>query len=75
MPAFVIKPIDKMPPYVTAQSWAIFEGFSKVRLSWKFSSAKREIASLTKMMVLYTWINIWKQLDINPESTDIPVHK
>ena len=73
MPCFTVKPIEKAPPYVTAQSWAIIEGFSKVRLSWKFSSAKREIASLTKMMVLYTWIQLWKQLNINPESTDITI--
>ena len=75
MPPVILKPIGKPPPYTTAQSWSVFEGFSKVRLCNKFSSFKREIASLTKMMVLYTWIQLWNNLKLNPEITEVIVPK
>ena len=75
MPSVILKPIGKPPPYTTAQSWSVFEGYSKVRLSHKFSSFKREIASLTKMMVLYTWIQLCSHLKLNPEVTEVIIPK
>jgi D-alanyl-D-alanine carboxypeptidase len=57
-----VKPIEKTPPYVTAQSWIVYDAKSKIVLAQKFASMKREIASLTKIMVFYACLQLCKEL-------------
>lgn len=53
-----INKIDKTPPYASSQSWAIFDCSNSKLLASKLPSSKREIASLTKIMVFYTCLKL-----------------
>lgn len=57
--------LDKPAPLVTAQSWAIFDVKSQTFLFGKMEREKREIASLTKIMTLYTVLRLLEKLDID----------
>ena len=46
--------LTRSPPFVTASSWAIYDGNRIKKLFGKNSSAPREVASLTKIMTAYT---------------------
>jgi len=68
-----ISKIDKTPPYATSKSWVMYDQSSKKLLCSKLSTSKREIASLTKIMVLYTWIKICKRYGVKEdEEVEIP---
>jgi len=59
--------IEKTPPYASSKSWAVYESGGKKMLWSKLPNLKREIASLTKIMVLYTWIKLCKRFKLDPE--------
>jgi D-alanyl-D-alanine carboxypeptidase len=65
--------MDKAPPFVTARSWAIFDVTSDKFMFGKFESDRREVASLTKMMVAYTVTAICEWFEIDIESQLIEV--
>lgn len=47
-------------PYITAQSWMLFDGLTGKTIQSKKATIKREVASLTKMMTLYTTCQLLK---------------
>lgn len=51
----------------------VYDMHSKTKLVSKFEYTKREIASLTKIMVLYVSLKICKKLSINPDTEQISI--
>jgi D-alanyl-D-alanine carboxypeptidase len=60
--------MDKAPPFVTAKSWAIFDCSNEKLMFGKFESDRREVASLTKLMVAYAVVKICERFEIDIES-------
>ena len=64
--------LDRIPskksqelPRITAKSWVLFEASTSKYLYGKFPNYKREIASLTKIMTLYTALLIISRLELD----------
>ena len=55
-------------PYVTAQSWTIYDLNAKKFLQGKKENYKREIASLTKMMAFYTCLKLMEKYNIDVQT-------
>ncbi len=60
-------------PYVTAKSWAVADGSTGELLFGRWESERREIASLTKIMTLYTSLNLIRQYNIDPMKATVEV--
>jgi D-alanyl-D-alanine carboxypeptidase len=70
----VVKNVSE-PPEVSAQSWSIVDGNTGDIIFANNQTERREIASLTKIMTIYTVLSISKRLNINLEEDEITVSK
>jgi len=61
------------PPFVTAKSWVVADGNTGELLFGKEETERREIASLTKIMTLYTALTLMKRFHINPYTTFVTI--
>ncbi len=62
-------------PYVTAQSWSIYDSKTSKYISGKKENYKREVASITKMMTFYTTLKLLDRYNIDPATTIITVSR
>ena len=46
--------LDRPPPHVSALSWVVLDQSSKEVLFGKLEKERREVASLTKILTIYT---------------------
>eukprot|EP00347_Sterkiella_histriomuscorum_P009059 403342681 len=61
------------PPQVSAKCWAIFDGNKLNFIHGKREYMRREVASLTKMMTLYTVLRLIKEYRINMSSEIVTI--
>ena len=61
------------PPFVTATSWVVANGQTGKVYFGKDEREIREVASLTKVMTLFTSINLIKKFHKDPYSTMVPI--
>lgn len=59
--------MDPLPSQITARSWALFEGNSHKFIEGKQPYLEKEVASLTKIMTLYTALKILEKYKINAD--------
>ena len=67
--------IDKPAPLLTSQSWVVMDQDSREVLFGKFEAERREVASLTKIMTIYTVLNLIDRtvgIDLNERVTVDP---
>jgi serine-type D-Ala-D-Ala carboxypeptidase (penicillin-binding protein 5/6) len=59
--------LDKPPPHISALSWVVLDKNTKEILFGKMEKERREVASLTKLMTIYTVLNLidGMRLEIN----------
>jgi hypothetical protein len=50
--------LDRPPPHVSALSWVVLDQSTKEVLFGKLEKDRREIASLTKIMTIYTVLQL-----------------
>lgn len=60
--------MDKPAPPVTALSWVILDRKTKEVLFGRMEKDRREVASLTKIMTIYTVLNLADALEIDLSS-------
>ena len=65
--------IDIAIPYVTARCWAIYDARNEEFLFGRLERERREIASLTKIMVFYTALQLCEQLGFDHHKTLVTV--
>jgi hypothetical protein len=70
-----LKEIVNDIPKVTAKSWVAIEVETKKILFGYKVNTKREVASLTKLMTLYTALDICRERNIDPETFSCKVSK
>ena len=63
------------PPKVTANNWAIFDGDTGEVLFGENAKERKEIASLTKIMTLYTVLSLIKRFNLDPRQTEVTVSR
>lgn len=65
--------LDRPPPHVSALSWVVLDQSTKEVLFGKLEKDRREIASLTKIMTIYTVLQLCDKhkVDLN---TPVVVH-
>jgi len=57
--------IDKPAPLISAASWVVLDRSSKEVLFGRLERDRREVASLTKIMTLYTVLNLLDALGLD----------
>jgi D-alanyl-D-alanine carboxypeptidase len=62
-------------PYISAQSWAIFDAKTMKLVQGKKENYKREIASITKMMTFYTVLRLLERFNLDIEDQILIVSK
>jgi D-alanyl-D-alanine carboxypeptidase len=65
--------MDKPPPHTTAYNWAIYDQEKCVLLFGKNERERREVASLTKIMVAYTVLKLSQRLGLDIEKELVTV--
>jgi len=63
------------PPEVSAESWSIVDGNTGDIIFAHNQTERREIASLTKIMTIYTVFSVSERLNINLEENEVTVSK
>lgn len=71
--------MDKPAPHVTAQSWLVLDTSSRQILFGKMEKERKEIASLTKIMTIYTCLKMIEKfrvslaelIEISPEASQV----
>jgi D-alanyl-D-alanine carboxypeptidase len=67
------KLISIPPPFVTAQSWVILDGYTGKLILGHGETEKREIASLTKIMTAYTALELIKRYELDSSKTIVTI--
>lgn len=62
-------------PYITAQSWVLMDGKTSSVIHSKKATLRRECASLTKMMTLYTTVKLMERYGLLPKETFVEVSR
>ncbi len=60
-------------PVVSAQSWAVYDVIADKLLFGKLERDRREIASLTKVMTLYTVLNLLDKFSLDEATTMVTI--
>lgn len=63
------------PPKCTSHNWAVIDGNTGNLLFGEKHKERKEIASLTKIMTLYTTLSIAKKFNINLKEEDVTVSR
>jgi D-alanyl-D-alanine carboxypeptidase len=60
-------------PHVTAKCWSVFDAKKGVSLYGKRDNVRVEVASLTKMMTLYTVYKLLKEFNLEPTKVEVKI--
>jgi hypothetical protein len=66
--------LDIPPPFVTSRCWAVINGSNGDLLFGKLEKEVREMASLTKIMVIYTVIKLCQRFQMPLKTSKIQVN-
>lgn len=61
--------MDRPPPLISAASWAVYDRRSKEVWFGKLEKERREVASLTKIMTIYTTLKLCDKLKIDLQTS------